>query len=415
MVWLGAKVVSVGLCSVSDMSEVQREPGTTAMSRGLTLACLREAELARQRAEVEILRFAELLARTSPSQEPPLIDGVELDMPFGGEGTTPAGQFVVSAVAVAMGITEHAAFSLLADAVELVQRLPRTWARIEMGAVEPWRGRRIARATRELSPEAVALVDARVAAHAGGIGPRTLAALVAATAAECGETERLAPSSPRRVQVRTGLGAAEGYVEGVVDAADAARFDAELTRIATELARRGDEGSLDERRAKAVGVMASPEMHLALVNGDEVRPSMRPPLVLHVTMTEAALAGAEGRVVDVERLGPQLLEQVRAWAGHSHVSLSPVVDTETLRPVSSYHVPARMREAVEHRNPTCVFPWCERSSRGRGVDLDHIEPFEPGRKGQTSVANLAPLCRRHHRMKTHGGWQYRRLGASTYV
>jgi hypothetical protein len=30
------------------------------------------------------------------------------------------------------------------------------------------------------------------------------------------------------------------------------------------------------------------------------------------------------------------------------------------------------------------------------------------------VDNLAPLCRRHHRAKTHKGWSYRRLPDGSY-
>ena len=32
-------------------------------------------------------------------------------------------------------------------------------------------------------------------------------------------------------------------------------------------------------------------------------------------------------------------------------------------------------------------------------------PF--GRGGTTSAQNLVPLCRHHHRIKTHGGWDLR--------
>ncbi|NUR09547.1 MAG: HNH endonuclease, partial [Nocardioidaceae bacterium] len=45
----------------------------------------------------------------------------------------------------------------------------------------------------------------------------------------------------------------------------------------------------------------------------------------------------------------------------------------------------------------------------RACDLDHITPYEEhGPPGQTSPANLAPLCRRHHNQKTHHGWHYTR-------
>ena len=52
----------------------------------------------------------------------------------------------------------------------------------------------------------------------------------------------------------------------------------------------------------------------------------------------------------------------------------------------------------------------------RHLDTDHIKPFQfhdPGGEsdgrpppGQTSTSNLARLCRFHHRIKTHGGWNY---------
>jgi hypothetical protein len=50
--------------------------------------------------------------------------------------------------------------------------------------------------------------------------------------------------------------------------------------------------------------------------------------------------------------------------------------------------------------------------------LDHIEPFvspdDGGPPGQTNPANLAPLCRRHHRAKTHSRWTYTRDSDGSY-
>jgi hypothetical protein len=55
-------------------------------------------------------------------------------------------------------------------------------------------------------------------------------------------------------------------------------------------------------------------------------------------------------------------------------------------------------------------PYCSRPSRG--CDTEHIVPFAEG--GRTETLNLVPLCRFHHRLKTHGGWTYRRLGPTTF-
>ena len=59
----------------------------------------------------------------------------------------------------------------------------------------------------------------------------------------------------------------------------------------------------------------------------------------------------------------------------------------------------------------CVFPGC--TTDARACDLDHLRPFVPldegGPPDQTTPANLACLCRRHHRLKTFTGWVYRRV------
>jgi hypothetical protein len=41
------------------------------------------------------------------------------------------------------------------------------------------------------------------------------------------------------------------------------------------------------------------------------------------------------------------------------------------------------------------------------ADLDHTTPHDDG--GPTTRGNLIPLCRRHHRLKTHTRWRYQRL------
>ncbi|MCW2736057.1 HNH endonuclease signature motif containing protein, partial [Nocardioides sp.] len=71
-----------------------------------------------------------------------------------------------------------------------------------------------------------------------------------------------------------------------------------------------------------------------------------------------------------------------------------------------------IREHVILRDRTCVFPWCGRPARGCDVDHviahDHTAADEARpQPGPTSTANLAALCRFHHRLKTHTAWHYR--------
>ncbi|WP_179621552.1 HNH endonuclease signature motif containing protein [Nocardioides cavernae] len=51
-------------------------------------------------------------------------------------------------------------------------------------------------------------------------------------------------------------------------------------------------------------------------------------------------------------------------------------------------------------------------SRSIACDLDHVIPFDAGEA--TSTSNLAPLCRTHHRLKTHSAWHYETTAPGTY-
>src|SRR5690606_24651393 len=72
-----------------------------------------------------------------------------------------------------------------------------------------------------------------------------------------------------------------------------------------------------------------------------------------------------------------------------------------------YDIPQRIRDHVTERDRTCMFPWCTRAAQR--CDLDHVTSYDFTAEdrlqpGPTTTANLAPLCRRHHRLKTHTGW-----------
>ncbi len=147
-------------------------------------------------------------------------------------------------------------------------------------------------------------------------------------------------------------------------------------------------------------------------------------LVVHVTDRDL-LAGThtvDSRgVARSDRLGPMLLGRLQSWLRMAGtVTINPVLDldphTPTIPAVDAHDPPAPMAAAVRLRDPRCIYPRCGRPAEG--CDLDHTEEYVPledgGPPGQTSPANLAPLCRRHHRAKTFGHFTYRRLPDGAY-
>ena len=70
---------------------------------------------------------------------------------------------------------------------------------------------------------------------------------------------------------------------------------------------------------------------------------------------------------------------------------------------TAYQASPLLRAAVEARDVRCRFPSCSRPAER--CDCDHNDPFP---RGPTTEANLCCLCRRHHRLKTHGRWRLER-------
>jgi hypothetical protein len=132
-----------------------------------------------------------------------------------------------------------------------------------------------------------------------------------------------------------------------------------------------------------------------------------------VHVTDKTLADHRG-VTRVEELGPAVLSEVRDWLTHplapaqiqQQVRVRPVLDAGAVRPVDAYEWPAPMSELATARSPFEVFPFGTQCSRG--CEDDHVLPYRRGDgrnpPGQTRLANNAKLGKKHHRIKTFGGW-----------
>ena len=65
-----------------------------------------------------------------------------------------------------------------------------------------------------------------------------------------------------------------------------------------------------------------------------------------------------------------------------------------------YQVPDRLARYLTGIHPRCAFPGCDIPAHR--CDGDHAIPWPTG---PTCACNLIPLCRYHHRLKTHTRWR----------
>ena len=336
------------------------------------------------------------------------VPGMEVLLPLAGEGTPAVAEFAPAELGAALGMTTRAATELIGEGLELAHRLPRCWRRVQSFDLPAWRARLIARETMSLSPEAADFVDAQVAPGAHRVTTHRMKKLVEAALLRVGV---VAPElAPDARSVRLSPPGSDGltYLSLTCDTPDALAFDRAVDRVATALGSLGDTDPRDARRAKAVGILADPQLMLDLRNG-VVTPDLkcfRPPVYVELFVHLTADALEDGGVARVEDAGPVVSDAVRRWLGRTDFHVRPVLDLASGSSVDAYEVPTRMREAQHALSPYCVFPWCNRPSRA--CDMDHTQPYvspdDGGPPGQTRPDNLGPLCRRHHRLKTFGDW-----------
>ncbi len=136
----------------------------------------------------------------------------------------------------------------------------------------------------------------------------------------------------------------------------------------------------------------------------------RPRVAVEVDLP--TLLGLADNPAHVRALGPIPARVARALATEGDLRRLVTDPVGRLIEVSphTYRPGDALAELVQARDRTCCFPHCAQPAHL--CDLDHIEPFnheDPAQGGPTTADNLQTLCRRHHRLKTAGTWQVRRL------
>jgi hypothetical protein len=368
------------------------------------LAAAREDKMTADAAEVRMFqRAADWAAMHSVDSLGPaaLWEG---ELPIAGEGAPLVAEFCVAEFALAVNKSTDAGQRYLGPAVEVRYRLPKIWALVVAGRLPVWRAIKIAESTMSLPMEGAGFVDRHVAPVAAKLSYAQMDRVVEEARVRFdpieAEHRRLTAADGRHLDVETHQVSYAGTVriEGELDLADALDFDDAVTAGAQRLADLGCEESLDVRRSIAVGELARNQGTL------EFPTTPRRQVVMNVHTD----GGPFARVDNTRSL--HSLDQVRDWCEAASVHVRQVIDLNEHRWNKGHDPTPLLREQIMLTHPTCVFMHCTRPSRS--CDCDHIIAFDEG--GQTCSCNLVPLCRHHHRYKTHGGWTYERTGPRTF-
>lgn len=385
---------------------------------------LRAAIAARTQAEIdEAVAIADLAAENAWPEDAQFDVVGTRPIRIGADGTALVDEFLPLEVAALKGISVAAATWLIRDVVNLKARHPHLWFQVTKGHLPVFRACQLAvevarydlsldqarTLDAELAPKIATLPWARVLKLARGL--ITIIATDKVTAlAEQARTQRYVRKHPTDDPT-------VAYVEARVDTADAIFFDATVDRIADILGTQGDLDPKEIRRAKAVGILATPARAQLLLlestgasgpstgSGNLVRSTDRrllPKATVYVHVAEETLLTGRG-TARVEGVGAIPAAMLKLLLGNTQVRLTPVVQPLAKLTVDSYEIPARIRKQVILRDRVEVFPFSARPARNK--DLDHTKPFKEGKPKQTRANNLGPLARKAHRAKTHGDWQ----------
>lgn len=345
------------------------------------------------------------------------------------EYRTPTGQTIADPareeLAVALSISPTSAHNRIVAARDLLEH-PQLLAYVESGGCSPW-------AARVLVLEVTALEGAQARdvvedvvermrrRHRTGRRRWTPAEIRRAARSarlrlhpESEEQVRHAAWQARRVEVHPG---ADGtaFLQAHLDATDALRIHRRLTALARGLD--DPDRTMDQKRADLLadvllaggpGAPGPSPMSASTTDGDPSAvsdpavqsPDPRPEICVLVTLD--TLLGLADGAAEVPGLGPIPADLARALAADGAWRAwitDPAVGTVVATGSRRYTPGAALARLIRAREPVCRMPGCRRGALA--CDLDHTIPWP---RGQTSAENLGPLCRRHHQLKTHGGW-----------
>ncbi|HXO13880.1 MAG TPA: HNH endonuclease signature motif containing protein [Mycobacterium sp.] len=202
------------------------------------------------------------------------------------------------------------------------------------------------------------------------------------------------------------------YVTGSVLNTAGRALDRRLNEMADTVCE-ADPRTREQRRADALGALAGGADRLACGCGSAdchaAARACTSNVVIHVVAEQASVdgtGGASANVTGAEGLIPAEMVAELAKTARLQPVVPPADDPEP-----RYVPSAKLADFVRSRDLTCRAPGCDRPAFE--CDLDHTRAYRDG--GWTHASNLKALCRKHHLLKTFGGWRDKQLPDGTVI
>ncbi|MGH9042595.1 MAG: DUF222 domain-containing protein [Acidimicrobiia bacterium] len=286
------------------------------------------------------------------------------------------------------------------EMAELLEGLPLVDAAFRAGLLSELQAKEIVGAAAEVPDAQQQLVDAA--------GKLTLAGL----RDECRQVKAtvITDEAERHRRIHKGR-----YVRSWMDPDGAMRLSVRYTPSEGACVLAAVDARRDEIIVEALrgGWYENPEAHRADALVDLARTARgdpggagAPQAMVHVMVDyEALMRGhpVAGERCEIPGLGPIPVSLARQMAEDC---ILKVLVTKGVKITAVAHagrtIPAHLRTALECRDPKCIVPHCDTR---RGLQIDHRAPWSATR--DTSLENLARLCRWHHYQKSQLGYRYR--------
>ena len=314
-------------------------------------------------------------------------------------------------VATALRLSPTSAQSRIDVARVLVGHLPNTISALSTGEISVAHATVIARETATairngLSEESIFHVEQTALAHAEFHTPGQVASKVKTTIAKLAPEEFEEVADRARDARRVSCYPEADGMATVIAILPAEDAQAVMKSIEAFILKRNSEDapewsilSADMKRADALTYIASQALSSL---ADEVQPHRRP-ITISVAIdlpTLMGLAENPGQLAGYGAIPASVARRLAADGNWQRFVSDPTTGNLLDFGREKYTPPQELIDYLLARDRICRFPGCRRT--GQSSDIDHAQSWETG--GETNPANLGLLCRRHHRMKTHGGW-----------